>query len=844
MRQSRQLRIAALGLALFSPLCQAIQGAEPPSEVLIHWDGVTPLPTPVLRRRDGRALFLREVYTLRRDEDYRIARHMGFNAVIGDGERTFELAEKHGFAVTEANWRHRGLDVERWRADVAIARGRPSMLAYNLDDEPDLRFHTASPAKLAEAAAIIRAADPAARLSVTLAGSGRARSYWPDYARVVDIMRVDPYPLVSRRPLRHVKELIEAARQAAGPEKPVVAVLQAWHWPGAPFPSALQFRQMTWQALIAGSSGLSVFDWNYAVWAAHPEFWRELVAVNREIEADLGVFLAEGVRYPAREVDDVYAALWVHPQRGWRILATRLGDAKGARQVRFRLPAGVGGKRERATVALEPLASAVLGRPPASPPAAARRPYYTDAADRPLAPASAESAHPSWLQAAGLGVAFISARLAVAVRGETPVAGVMNEVGAVFSICPGGVFRQRLRLEATNARDLSAVLLSWHDTQEEVRGEELRALAHLRRVPRPPIRRRGLLATPTAERWEIVVHLPHDRDWAMGRDHLLTYELRYRLRGRRHREERTIRYRLKPAFALGWEWLAPGRGRLRATPAFAAGFYPSDLARLRLGLVAEGLAATPFGEDGALSREFGLAAGPGDGRRELLATLHLDGELLQRQRLLGLRVRGGRLLAPGQATPATARQLSSKPSFTGPWDELWGHHQGLAPFQDFLERGGQDFAPEEHTAWLAWDAEHLYWFMQCEGVGEIRAESTKADEPFLADDAMALVLEAPKQAARYVIQVNPGGVTRQARIHPDLAPGWDPALKVRTQRSDDRWRMVMAIPWREIGWPAPTAGATVRLNLAAARSIAPRRVVTWRPWGRDPAKGLAPVVLQ
>lgn len=49
-------------------------------------------------------VFIREIYTLRREEDFRIASHLGFNAVNETGERAFPFADSYNFYVSEASW--------------------------------------------------------------------------------------------------------------------------------------------------------------------------------------------------------------------------------------------------------------------------------------------------------------------------------------------------------------------------------------------------------------------------------------------------------------------------------------------------------------------------------------------------------------------------------------------------------------------------------------------------------------------------------------------------------------------------------------------------------------------
>ena len=77
---------------------------------LIRWEkSDIRKPRPILRA-DGKAVFLRELYSLRRAEDFNIAAFMGFNAVIEDGSKTFE---NHG-----SSWHDSWETFDDWREGI------------------------------------------------------------------------------------------------------------------------------------------------------------------------------------------------------------------------------------------------------------------------------------------------------------------------------------------------------------------------------------------------------------------------------------------------------------------------------------------------------------------------------------------------------------------------------------------------------------------------------------------------------------------------------------------------------------------------------------------------------
>jgi len=111
---------------------------------------------------------------------------------------------------------------------------------------------------------------------------------------------------------------------------------------------------------------------------------------------------------------------------------------------------------------------------------------------------------------------------------------------------------------------------------------------------------------------------------------------------------------------------------------------------------------------------------------------------------------------------------------------------------------------------------------------DLRAETVEDDSRFLGDDTMTLLIQSQDADALYRIQVNPVGAAHHAQVMPAWDVGWSPEVVIRTQSEQRQWRMMMAIPWDAIGWQAaPRAGESMRFNIAADRSIAPRVMASW-----------------
>lgn len=840
------------------------------SEVEIDWEGLQPETIYPITDRAGTPVFLRELYSLRREEDFRIADHLGFNAVIETDSVTFRYAEKFGFHVTEASWYTASSDLATATAEGIAYCAEPLLISYNLNDEPDLRMNSSGPAALARAAAAIRTVDPKARFSVTLAGRGRTKNYWPDFAEVVDIMRVDPYPLVSTRPLREVKELVEAARAAAGPTKPIVTVLQAWDWPAGAFPTGPQIRQMVWQSLIAGSNGLSYFDWNYEVWAQHPDFWRELVEINKEIQ-ELELFLIEGVKYPAIEKDDVYATVWQHRERGWCALLTRMGEQNDTVMVRLQLPAAVqhsqfvlingshsavgdGGAIE---VALLPLGSVIV------------RPYVFvqgDGSQRLEKPESytTDLAGRQWRRQRSSRTretAYAVHRMSMRLSGVPAEASSFDQAGPVVECFPGGGFANRLQIDPGTARHVTVTPVSWHDTRESITGVRLRSIVSIERIKTRLRRSHG--ASNRARRdavFDIEVNLPADHDWPSHRDHLLTVKVDFTTRGREQASTtRVIRYRLRDPFEFEWRW---HQGDLSAKPTFPESCYPEAFSELVPRITTPGITHHIAERRSPTNWRIDLGcAGTADRVATLTCELGPVDAPLATVELSNLRCEDGVVLAPTMIRTVDVLRTPQKPDL-GVFSEFV---QGRAPLKHFLQHGAWLFSEDGYLAWLMYDDENLYWLMESQSPAVIRAETEGIDQPFLADDTASLLIAGPEHDpllalhaqttegalppsrvadSVYRIAVNAAGAVHHVQALPAWDLSWNPEVQVEAAVDGRTWRSVVAIPWVSIGWSGPPeSGTSLWLNIGAGRSVAPRISSAWSymhwPFDIDRALGRA-----
>ena len=229
-----------------------------------------------------RRFFPREIYGAKTREDYAVLAWAGFNTVIEGTPDTAELADAFGMKFVCPNWFDTGFDPDKARQWVQRWSPARGLIAWNVHDEPDLRAHRSPATTIARVAQLVRDTDPLQRpVSVTLSGARGATRLWPEFAAAVDLLRVDPYPVLSGQPLTLVSDRVRLGREAAQYQKPVWAVLQAW-CPGH-LPSAAQHRVMTYLALVAGCRGLSAFDFNFQTWRDRPDLWNALALTHWEL---------------------------------------------------------------------------------------------------------------------------------------------------------------------------------------------------------------------------------------------------------------------------------------------------------------------------------------------------------------------------------------------------------------------------------------------------------------------------------------------------------------------------------------------------------------------------------
>lgn len=193
---------------------------------------------------------------------------------------------------------------------VTWFRDHPAVLGYMIMDEPVYRGIAQE--ELLEAYRLIRSLDPNHPTYIV-------ENY--DYAyrstgQATDILVTDvyPYPSTNPKPISAVGDGVRNAIAAVDDVKPVWAILQTFYFPGSTtwnyLPTIEEVRNMAYQAVLAGGTGLGYYSINDPGWALRDsELWDGLVDFKEEIEL-IGDLVTEGSKIRENIAGPVQWGVW------------------------------------------------------------------------------------------------------------------------------------------------------------------------------------------------------------------------------------------------------------------------------------------------------------------------------------------------------------------------------------------------------------------------------------------------------------------------------------------------------------------------------------------------------
>lgn len=246
------------------------------------------------------------IYSVPTTNDLKTVRRAGFNLVAGPANAEYlNAARTLGLKVLASPQTSAGPDFNASAARHAVRQSdsHPALWAWYLIDEPDL--NRVSPEDVLKAHRFLKNIGARKPTALVLYQGYRAL----DYARHSDILMIDRYP-IPWLPLANFPQHVRMARLAAGPEKPLLAVIQAFDWNAHPDllpdeknlrpPTPAELRCMTYCALAQRANGLFFYCLNDGKWnvTEHPEIWESVKKVVAEVNRRRPLFQAEHVWWP------------------------------------------------------------------------------------------------------------------------------------------------------------------------------------------------------------------------------------------------------------------------------------------------------------------------------------------------------------------------------------------------------------------------------------------------------------------------------------------------------------------------------------------------------------------
>ena len=214
----------------------------------------------------------------------------GFNLVVNGGKdaRYLDRARAAGLRVIPY------LRLSKMKEDAQRVRGKRSVVAWYLFDEPDL--NKMPPEKYHQLAKELRRLDRTRPIYLTVWNPLR----YGEFVEACDILAPNPYPIINAAPemneLRWVAAVLDEGKALAD-DRPVWAIIQAFWaeptWPRNPTPEEL--RAMVYLALNHGADGIIYFSYKSGdrPLVEHSELFSAITQINGQIQSLRGALLVE-----------------------------------------------------------------------------------------------------------------------------------------------------------------------------------------------------------------------------------------------------------------------------------------------------------------------------------------------------------------------------------------------------------------------------------------------------------------------------------------------------------------------------------------------------------------------
>lgn len=222
---------------------------------------------------------------------------LGFNTIVaGVSSEVLDGAFNAGLSVvgqagTQAG---SGFNSRKAAESINLYDVHPALKAWYVVDEP--AFNKVDPKYVSQAAEVYRQAGATKPLAITMWFVERSNHYMD----AIDILMVDRYP-IPWMPVSDLGQHVRLGKLAAGHDKPVWAIIQAFSWEAYPDqmphetnlrpPSYAELRAMVFDAVAQGAEGILFFGYQVSSWnlEEHPGVWASIQIVVDEIRKYLPI---------------------------------------------------------------------------------------------------------------------------------------------------------------------------------------------------------------------------------------------------------------------------------------------------------------------------------------------------------------------------------------------------------------------------------------------------------------------------------------------------------------------------------------------------------------------------
>ncbi len=154
-------------------------------------------------------------------------------------------------------------------------------------------------------------------------------------------------------------------------------------------------------------------------------------------------------------------------------------------------------------------------------------------------------------------------------------------------------------------------------------------------------------------------------------------------------------------------------------------------------------------------------------------------------------------------------------------DKCW---EKSIEFSPFILIVGTDLPTQQTKAYITYDQNNLYIFMNCfenildpalQKIFEFKAEKTEHDSNVWEDDCVEVFIKpSSKEEVYYHLVVNSKGTIYDARCQNSTCDkNWNSNAEVKTLVGEKAWTVEMGIPFRSLGVVSPEIGDRWRINL-------------------------------